>query len=171
MLRELLKGCGAELDNYDSYMIAPTAMIHAASKLKIGSGLTMGEYSEIISNDSFGVRIGKNLLLADHVYIRGGNHDWSYSTEPFQRRGHCAKKINFEGAEWSIVIEDNVWCGHGATIISGAHIGEGSVIGAGAVVGGEIPPYSVVIGNPYKIVSNRKKHMEWNSREDIGLFP
>lgn len=170
-LKEYLKTCGAITEDCDSYTIAPSAIIHACSKLKIGRGLNMGENSEIDSNDSFGIWIGKNLLLADHVYIRGGNHDWSYSENSFQSRGHCAKRIYYDGDEWSIVIEDNVWCGHGATILSGAHIGKGAVIGAGAVVSGEVPPYAVVIGNPYQIVSNRSKHMDWSNREDMGLFP
>jgi acetyltransferase-like isoleucine patch superfamily enzyme len=169
-LKEYLKTSGAMLEGLDSYTIAPTAIIHASSKLKIGRGLSMGDHSEINSNDSFGIWIGNNLLLADHVYIRGGNHDWAYSEDPFQSRGHLAKRIDYDGDVWSIVIEDNVWCGHGATILSGAHIGKGAVIGAGAVVSGIVPPYSVVIGNPYQVVSNRRKHLNWDGRGDIGLF-
>ena len=169
-IKEYLISCGVSINDFDSYTIDPTAQIYASSKLRIGRGLDMGECSVINSNDSYGIYIGDNLLLASDVYIRGGNHDWSYSEEPFQDRGHCAKKLNYRGEDWSIVIEDNVWCGHGSTIISGAHIGKGAVIGAGAVVGGVVPPYSVVIGNPFQIVSNRQKHTGWGDREDIGLF-
>lgn len=93
-------------------------------------------------------------MAARDVFIRGENHDYSFSELPFQKRGHCAKKINYNGRIYSIVIEDNVWLGRGATILSGAHIGKGSVIGAGAVVKKYIPKYSIVIGNPAKIVSN-----------------
>ena len=89
---------------------------------------------------------------------------------PFQERGLCAKRIEYNGQVYSIVIEDNVWIGRGAAILSGAHIGKGSVIGAGAVVKGNIPEYSIVIGNPAKVVSNRKKYPTFEHREDIGLF-
>lgn len=169
-MRDYLIRSGAQVQNFDGYTIATGAKIYAAGKLKIGSGLVIGERSEINSNDSFGIYIGDNLLLASDVYIRAGNHDWSFSKEPFQKRGHCAKKVLFNGDVYSIVIEDNVWIGHGATIISGAHIGEGCVVGANAVVAGEIPPYSVVIGNPTQIVSNRQKHKSFEGREDLGLF-
>ncbi len=80
------------------------------------------------------------------------------------------EKLIFKGEAFSIVIEDNVWIGRGATIISGAHIGRGSVIGAGAVVKETIPEYSIVIGNPARVVSNRKKIKSFSDCEDIGLF-
>lgn len=132
--------------------------------------MTLNDHCEIDACDSYGIYIGDNLLAAKDVYIRAGNHDYSFSELPFQQRGHCAKKIQYGGKIYSIVIEDNVWIGRGATILSGAHIGKGSVIGAGAVVKGDIPEYSIVIGNPAKVVSNRKKYPNFEHREDIGLF-
>lgn len=53
------------------------------------------------------------------------------------------------------VIGHDVWFGQGARILPGARIGSGSIIGTGAVVGGTIPPYSVVAGNPGKVVRQR----------------
>ena len=168
--REYLVANNVDFCDFEDYIIPSDARIYATTKLRIGKGLIMGNRSVIDSNDSFGIYIGNNLLLASDVYIRGSNHDWSYSEEPFQKRGHCAKRISRKGEDWSIVIEDNVWCGHGATILSGSYIRKGSVIGAGAVVTGEIPEYSVVIGNPYQVVSNRKKHMNWTEEEGVGIF-
>lgn len=140
------------------------------SKLHIGKGMKLGEYCVVDANDSYGIYIGNNLLAARDVFIRGGNHDYSFSELPFQVRGHCAKKIPYKQRTYSIVIEDNVWIGRGATILSGAHIGKGCVIGAGAVVKEYIPEYSIVIGNPAKIVTNRKKYLDFSHRKDIGLF-
>ena len=54
-----------------------------------------------------------------------------------------------------IVIEDDVWIGRRVIILPGVTIGRGSVIGAGAVVAKDIPPYSVAVGNPCKVVRNR----------------
>ncbi len=156
--------------SYDTFKLSMTTKIYADSKLVIGEGLTAGNNCVINSNDSFGIYIGENLLLAPDVFIRAGNHEYSYFEDAFQAHGHCAKKIKYNGEIYSIVIEDNVWIGRGATIISGAHIGRGSVIGAGAVVKETIPEYSIVIGNPAKIVSNRKRISSFCDREDIGVF-
>lgn len=49
----------------------------------------------------------------------------------------------------------DVWFGNGATVLAGSHIGSGAVIEAGAVVAGEIPPYSVAVGNPARVVRRR----------------
>jgi acetyltransferase-like isoleucine patch superfamily enzyme len=51
-----------------------------------------------------------------------------------------------------IVVEDGVWIGGGAIITAGVHIGRNAVVGAGAVVTKDVPPYSVAIGNPAKVV-------------------
>ncbi len=50
-----------------------------------------------------------------------------------------------------IIIGDNVWIGANAVILSGAKIGEGAIIGAAAVVDFEVPPFSIVAGNPASI--------------------
>ena len=53
------------------------------------------------------------------------------------------------------MIEDDCWLGHGVTVLDGVTIGKGSVIGAGAVVTKNIPPYSVALGVPAKVVKSR----------------
>jgi len=55
-----------------------------------------------------------------------------------------------------IFIGENVWIGANAIILGGAMIGEGSIVGAGAVVDFEVPPYSIVAGNPASIKGNVK---------------
>lgn len=53
-----------------------------------------------------------------------------------------------------VVIEDDVWIGYNVIILKGVHIGEGSIIGAGSVVTRDVPPFSVVGGNPAKVIKN-----------------
>jgi len=53
------------------------------------------------------------------------------------------------------LVGNDVWIGHGAVILPGAAIGNGVIVGAGAVVGGEVPPYTVVAGNPATPVRQR----------------
>lgn len=51
-----------------------------------------------------------------------------------------------------IIVEEDVWMGINVTLLNGAHIGRGCIVGAGCVVSGNTPPYSVVVGNPWRIV-------------------
>lgn len=51
-----------------------------------------------------------------------------------------------------IIVEEDVWLGINVTLLNGAHIGRGCIVGAGCVVSGNTPPYSVVVGNPWRIV-------------------
>ena len=67
------------------------------------------------------------------------------------------RPIHGQGIEFGpIVIEDYVWIGGRANIMAGVTIGKGSVIGAGAVVTRDIPPYSVAVGVPAKVIKTRR---------------
>jgi maltose O-acetyltransferase len=55
-----------------------------------------------------------------------------------------------------VVIEDDVWIGTRVIILPGVHVGTGSVIGAGSVVTHDVEPYSIVGGNPAKLIRYRK---------------
>jgi acetyltransferase-like isoleucine patch superfamily enzyme len=59
------------------------------------------------------------------------------------------------GDSYKVVVEDDVWIGHGAIILSGLTIGKGSVVAAGSVVNKDIPPYSIAVGVPARIIKQR----------------
>lgn len=59
-----------------------------------------------------------------------------------------------------VTIKDDVWLGRRVMIMPGVTIGKGSVLGAGAVISKDIPPYSVAVGNPAKVVKNRMANHE-----------
>lgn len=65
-----------------------------------------------------------------------------------------AERIKSQDKDKPIVIEDNVWVGCNSIILKGVTIGEGSIVSAGSVVMDDVPPYSIVRGNPAVVVSN-----------------
>ena len=92
------------------------------------------------------IKIGKYCMIASHSGIYANNHNFSQPIEPIRYQGITRK---------GIVIEDDCWLGHGVTVLDGVTIGKGSVIGAGAVVTKDIPPFSVAVGIPAKVIKSR----------------
>lgn len=56
-----------------------------------------------------------------------------------------------------VVVEDDVWIGARVIVLAGVRIGRGSVLGAGAVVARDVPPLSVVVGNPARVIRTRRR--------------
>lgn len=94
-------------------------------------------------------RIGKNCAIAPNCTIIGVNHNFSRTDVPIKQQG-----VSNRGG---IVIEDDVWIGANCVILDGVTIGTGSVIGGGSIVTKDIPPYSVAVGNPCKVIKTRLK--------------
>lgn len=87
------------------------------------------------------VLCGSNVLIIDHSH---GKFDISDKDIPWVKRALYSK-----GA---IVIEDNVWLCDNVSVLPNVRIGKGSVVGAGSVVTKDIPPYSLAVGNPAKVI-------------------
>lgn len=114
-------------------------------KLIIGNGVTLGFYCHIaVINE---ITLGDNVLLGSRVLITDHSHgrfckeqqDIPYEKRPLYSKG-------------PIHIEDNVWLGENVCILPNVTIGKGSIIGANSVVTHDIPPYSMAVGAPAKIV-------------------
>ena len=106
--------------------------------------------------------IGSFCSIADGVtIILGGNHrdDW-ITTYPFSEFEDWPKAHAIPGhpsSKGDIQIGSDVWIGNGATILSGITIGDGAIVGARSVVAKTIPPYSIAVGNPARIIRYRFK--------------
>lgn len=115
------------------------------SHLRIGNNCGINDYSFIVSN--YGVTIGDNVMIAEHVSIRDADHVFDDADLPIIQQG-------FVGAP--IIIEDDVWIGRGVAILKGVRIGRGAVIGANAVVNQDVPPYAIAVGVPARAIKMRK---------------
>ncbi|BCO27356.1 2,3,4,5-tetrahydropyridine-2,6-dicarboxylate N-acetyltransferase [Rhodoferax lithotrophicus] len=105
------------------------------------------------------LEIGSYCSFAENVdFILGGEHDTEWvSTFPFIERWQLSelKSKVTPKSRGDITIGNDVWIGHGVTILSGSTIGTGSIIGAGATVRGNIPPYSIAVGLPARVIKRR----------------
>jgi acetyltransferase-like isoleucine patch superfamily enzyme len=93
-----------------------------------------------------GLVIGDDVRIAAGTVIVPANHGFQNKDEKI-----CNQPLSKKG----IKIESNCWLGAGVTVLDGVVIGEGRVIGAASVVTENIPPYSVVAGNPAKLIKMR----------------
>lgn len=101
-----------------------------------------------VINGTGGVTIQRDVLIGPNVQIISYAHRFNNSSLPIKEQGIDKKPV---------IIEQGCWIGAGAIILAGVTIGEHSVIGAGAVVNKNIPPFSVAVGVPAKIIKNRKE--------------
>ena len=124
-------------DNYAGEAFSP--------HLAIGDDVVLTDYVQISCADK--VEIGNRVLVGQSVYISDNSHgdtdEESLKIPPIER------PLVVKGP---VIIEDDVWIGRNATILSGVHIGKGAVIAAGAVVNRDVPPYSVAAGVPARII-------------------
>lgn len=121
----------------------------------IGKG-TYGELNVIDFGGNAKLIINNYVSIAQHVsFILNAEHYTDHiSTYPFKVK--ILRTQNTESfSKGNIIVDDDVWIGYGATIMSGVHIGQGAVVAAGAIVTKDIPPYAIVGGVPAKIINYR----------------
>lgn len=146
--------------------------IHPDSKIgkftTVGFGTRITGSAFIDSKQESPVSIGKYCAIAHNLRIRSRNHYTGYINLQcnFQNKHEFPSLYTTKG---SIVIANNVWIGDNVIILSGVKVGDGAVIGAGSVVTKDIPPYSIAVGNPTRVVKKRFKeeiieqliHVKW----------
>ena len=122
-------------------------------QIDYGCNLYLGKNSYANFNfvvlDEAEVRIGDNVFIGPNVSLVCAVHPFRY-----QERNIFFNKDHFCNLEWvkPITIEDDCWICSNVTIIGGVTIGRGSVIGAGSVVTKDIPPNSLAVGNPCRVI-------------------
>lgn len=89
------------------------------------------------------VTIGNDVMLAQNIVVSGLNHPYEDVTVPISMQKVTTKPI---------IIEDESWIGANAVITAGVTIGKHSVVAAGSVVTKDVPPYSIAVGNPARVI-------------------
>ena len=116
--------------------------------LYCGSDVQLNDYVHIAAAKR--VIIGDNVLIASKVFISDHDHGNYSGDEDHDTPEHPPASRRLQCSE--VIIEDNVWLGEMVSVLPGSYIGFGSVIGAGSVVKGRIPPRSIAVGAPAKVI-------------------
>ena len=110
--------------------------------LRIGDGTYIGRFTQI--NAWRCVTIGRNVLIADRVFISDADHNYADTDTPVRLQGD-----SFVGA---VILRDGCWIGIGAVVLAGVTIGRNAIVAANAVVTKNVPDCAVVGGIPAKII-------------------
>ena len=149
-----------EMGAFGTVIAAPDEKVRFAvwpTKRTTG-GIRIGDYCLICP----GVRIGaaEQIIIEDSCMIAGRAYitdcDW-----------HGLYDRTSTGSSAPIHIGKNVWIGDSAIICKGVQLGENAVVGAGAVVARDVPPFSVVAGNPARVVKQLEPGMDFITRADL----
>ena len=127
------------------YLTTWPNLVKEKPSLVIGSYCNFGAFNHITCTNK--MIVGNNVLTGKWVTISDNNH--GDTSLEMLKMPPLKRPIVSKGP---VVIEDDVWIGDKATILSGVHIGKGAVIAANAVVTKDVPAYSVVAGNPARII-------------------
>ena len=158
----------------------PTIGIVNPSGIRIGAGVDIGAYGFLealsapgdvvieVGDNTYigpflrltavgGVSVGANVLIADRVYLSDSGHVYEDVTRPIRGQGLRTGR--------RLVVADGAWIGVGAAIVGNVRIGRNSVVGANAVVTRDVEDFTVVAGNPARVV-RRHDGNEWQWVDD-----
>lgn len=139
LVRQIFDGCGEDV------------IVKSGAYFGTGSGIRVGHRAQIGHNSRIDhcVDIGDDVLMGPDVVIMSGGHAYANTSVPINQQGELQRR--------KIVIGRDVWIGTRVVILPGVEIGEGAVIGASSVVTKNVPPFSVVAGNPARVVKWRRQ--------------
>lgn len=118
-----------------------SASLYIGANTYIQAGCTLNPF---VSN----IRIGRNCMIATRCTFMPYQHSYADMNRPMREQGLTSRG--------DIVIEDDVWLGANVTVMDGVTIGKGAIVGAGAVVTKDVPPNSLAVGVPARVIRQRE---------------
>jgi acetyltransferase-like isoleucine patch superfamily enzyme len=126
-----------------AYLVGP-GVIQGKGTLRLGPRSYMNQFVVVGVHEE--ITIGADCLIASNVGMRDNDHNFDDPHRPINRQGATVAPIR---------IGDDVWIGHGATILKGVTIGDGAIVAAGAVVRDDVGPGQIVGGVPARVLRDR----------------
>lgn len=113
-------------------------------EINIGTNVFLGPYCVLYGHGN--ITIGNDCLIAMGCKIIAGNHTIAAPDALIRLQPDIAKPI---------IIGNDVWLGADVKVLAGVTIGNGCIVGAGSVVTNDLPPYSIAVGSPAKVIKHR----------------
>jgi len=135
--RRMFRSCGRDVN------VEHGALINGGQDIEIGDRSGIG-LDAFISGPLI---IGRDVIMGPNCTFLSINRNTPSTSDPMIEQGFNPARPP--------VIEDDVWLGANVTVLPGRRIGTGSIVAAGAVVASDVPPYSVVAGNPATVIKHR----------------
>jgi len=139
------------LDKNSCLVIDGDFHLFQGASIYVAPGATLiikGGWSFLNTNSTLNcfhyIEIGCGVSISDNVSIQDSDNHYIIGNEDKMKQ--------------PIIIEDHVWIGKNVTILKGVTIGEGAIVGAGSVVTKNVPPATIVVGNPAKII---RENVRW----------
>lgn len=138
--KRIFKHCGKNIN------VEHGAKFGTGNKICIGDNSGLGIRCNVPSN----LTIGKNVMMGPDCTILDKNHIYDRTDIPMIQQGATPRKPT--------IIEDDVWIGCQVLIMPGRTIKQGSIIAGGCVLSKDFPEYSIIGGNPSKLIKSRKSN-------------
>lgn len=141
-VKKIIKSCGSDV------VVKNNCYFGNGRRLCVGNRSQLGQNSKLAGK----ITIGDDVLMGPDVIMMATSHAYSEVEIPINQQGDAEEK--------EIIIGNDVWIGTRVIILPGVKIGSHSIIGAGSVVTKSFPEYSIVAGNPAKLIKTRERNNE-----------
>lgn len=161
--RLVLRKTNIEIGNKSTF--GRGTVFYAPNKSIIGNNVYIGKYCSIETD----IKIDDDVLIGNNVGLIGKyDHDYTVIGKSIKDSPWIGDdNYNFKGNGLKITIERDVWIGFGAIVLSGVKIGRGSIVAAGSLVNRDVEPYSIVAGNPARVIGKRFSSEDIEKHESI----
>lgn len=135
--KNIFKYCGTNVN------VERMAFFGSGIGIQIGNNSGIGKQCVVPSN----IIIGENVMMGPNCFILDANHEIDRIDIPMIQQGHSMSK--------QTIVEDDIWIGRQVLFTPGRTVKKGTVIGAGCVLTKDFPEYSIVGGNPSRLIKIR----------------